>query len=121
MRDSESESSPPTLLRDRARALRTAQTEPEGRLWQRLRNRQVEGAKFRRQHPVGPYIVDFICVDAQLVVELDGSQHGEESGRQVDQRRTEYLESVGYRVLRVWNQEAFDNLDGVIQQIAKFL
>jgi hypothetical protein len=68
---------PPVLARDRARTLRAAQTEVERRLWQRLRNRQLNGAKFRRQHPIGSYIADFFCLDARLVIELDGRQHGE--------------------------------------------
>ncbi len=120
MKNSESET-PPVLVRDRARALRAAQTEVERRLWQRLRNRQLNGAKFRRQHPIGPYIADFFCLDARLVIELDGSQHGEESAQHVDQRRTEYLENEGYRVLRFWNEEVMDNIDGVLEEIAKFL
>ena len=86
---------PPVLARDRARALRAAQTEVERKLWQRLRNRQLKGVKFRRQHQIGNYIADFVSLDAQLVVELDGSQHGEQSGQLLDQRRTEYLERLG--------------------------
>jgi very-short-patch-repair endonuclease len=120
MKNSVSET-PPVLLRDRARALRAAQTEVERRLWQRLRNRQRHGAKFRRQHPIGPYIADFFCLDAGLVIELDGSQHGEEPAQRVDQRRTEYLANQGYHVLRFWNEEVLDNIDGVLEEIAKFL
>jgi very-short-patch-repair endonuclease len=106
------------LARDRARALRAAQTEVESRLWQRLRNRQLEGAKFRRQHPIGLYIADFFCLEARLIIELDGSQHGEEHEQQADERRTEYLESNGYRVLRFWNEEVLDDIDGVLETIA---
>jgi very-short-patch-repair endonuclease len=121
MKDSEIEASPPTLARDRARALRAARTEVEGRLWQRLRNRQLNAAKFWRQHLIGGFIVDFFCLDARLVIELDGSQHGEEPERQADERRTEYLASQGYRVLRFWNEEVLDNIDGVLETIAKLL
>jgi|SRR6516225_6160702 very-short-patch-repair endonuclease len=120
MKSPESEP-PPVLLRDRARSLRAAQTEVERKLWQRLRSRQLNGAKFRRQHPIGSYVVDFFCLDARLVIELDGSQHGEENERQADQRRTAYLESQGYRVLRFWNEEVMDNIDGVLEAIANFL
>ena len=78
MKDCDSDAAPAVLFRDRARALRAAQTEVERKLWQRLRNRQLDGAKFRRQHPIGSYIADFCCLDARLVIELDGSQHGEQ-------------------------------------------
>src|SRR5690242_17101554 len=111
MEDSESDRPSAPLPRDRARALRLAQTEVERRLWQRLRNRQLSGFKFRRQHPVGPYITDFFCVDARLVIELDGSQHGDQRGLQADERRTEYLKEQGYRVLRFWNEEVLNNID----------
>ena len=121
MKDADGEAAPPVLIRDRARTLRAAQTEVERRLWQRLRNRQIKGAKFRRQHPIGPYIADLVCVDARLVIELDGSQHAEEADREADQRRSQYLESVGYRVMRFWNEEILDNIDGVLETIAKFL
>jgi very-short-patch-repair endonuclease len=121
MKNSGSDALAPVLARDRARALRTRQTEVERILWQRLRNRQINGTKLRRQHPIGPYVADFCCVDALLVIELDGSQHGEEPDRQADQHRTEYLERVGYRVLRFWNEEVLDNIDGVLETIAKFL
>jgi len=100
MKDSDSDAAAPVLMRDRARALRATQTEVERKLWQRLRNRQLNAAKFRRQHSIGGYIVDFFCLDARLVIELDGSQHGGECGRKADELRTEYLERNGYRVLR---------------------
>jgi very-short-patch-repair endonuclease len=118
MKDSDSDATPPVLARDRVWALRAAQTEVERRLWQQLWNRQHNGAKFRRQQPIGSYIADFFCFDARLVVELDGSQHGEERERQADDRRTEYLENHGYRVLRFWNEEVLDNIDGVLETIA---
>ena len=121
MKNSGSDATPPVLARDRVRALRTAQTEVEWRLWQRLWNRQLDGAKFRRQYPIGPCIADFFCLGAQLVIELDGSQHGEERERQADERRTEYLKSRGYRVVRFWNEEVLDNIDGVLETIARHL
>ena len=121
MKNSASDPTPPVLVRDRARSLRAARTEVERRLWHRLRNRQLNRAKFRRQHPIGSYIADFFCTEACLVIELDGSQHGEAHERQADERRTEYLEREGYKVLRFWNEEVFDNIDGVLQRIAEFL
>ncbi len=121
MKDSDSDALSPVLARDRARGLRVTQTGVERRLWQRLRSRQINGVKFRRQHPVGPYIADFFCLDARLVIELDGSRHGDELEQQADERRTEFLESQGYRVLRFWNEEVLDNLDGVLERIAEFL
>jgi very-short-patch-repair endonuclease len=121
MKDSDSEATPAPLARDRARVLRAAQTEAERRLWQRLRNRQLNGAKFRRQSLIGPYIGDFFCLEAPMVAELDGSQHGEERERQADERRTEYLKSQGYRVLRFWNEEVLNNIDGVLETIVRHL
>ena len=90
--------SKPPLNRDIARRLRRDQTETEHRLWSRLRSSQLEGFKFRRQFPIGPFFADFCCQEAELVVELDGSQHLDLSGE--DESRTEYLRNAGYTVLR---------------------
>lgn len=90
----------------RARELRATQTRAEARLWRSLRNRRLGGWKWRRQVPVGRYITDFCCLDAQLIVELDGGQHSEAVA--YDARRTAYLESQGFRVLRFWNFEIFE-------------
>ncbi|HEX9662583.1 MAG TPA: endonuclease domain-containing protein [Candidatus Binatia bacterium] len=98
------------ILRDRARQLRRNQTDVEKKLWSRLRARQIGGAKFRRQYPIGHFIVDFCCFEGRLVVELDGGQHAEAGA--LDQRRTEFLVAEGYRVLRFWNNEATENIDG---------
>jgi very-short-patch-repair endonuclease len=86
-----------------ARWLRRDRTEAEARLWRYLRNRQLEGAKFRFQSPVGPYVVDFLCTEAKLIVELDGGQHGEQIAQ--DALRTKALEAAGYTVLRFWNND----------------
>lgn len=99
----------------RARAFRLLSTTAEHRLWQRLRSRQLAQAKFRRQAPVGPYIVDFICLDAGLVIEIDGSQHAENAG--YDLQRTQFLERQGLRVIRFWNNEVLENLQGVLDRI----
>jgi len=88
-----------------ARALRRNPTEAERRLWSRLRHGQLDGFRFRRQVPLGPYIADFACLSARLIVEVDGGQHASRSEQ--DGRRTTWLESSGFRVVRFWNHEVF--------------
>jgi very-short-patch-repair endonuclease len=100
----------------RARRFRVNQTEVEKRLWSRLRNRGLLGLKFRRQVPLGDFVADFVCADHALVVELDGGQHASSQVR--DDRRTAWLEARGWRVLRFWNNEVNENIDGVLQVIA---
>src|SRR5580693_269023 len=100
--------------RSRARAMRGAPTDSELRLWRLLRDRRLNGIKFRRQVPVGPYIVDFLCVGAKLIVEADGSQHAE-SVR--DNVRDGYLANQGWKVLRFWNNEVLQNREGVLDTI----
>jgi very-short-patch-repair endonuclease len=101
----------------RQRELRGRATDAERLLWRLLRSRQFLGLKFRRQHPVGPYIVDFYCAVRKLVVELDGGQHFTIEGQAYDRRRTEYLAMRGIRVLRFTNSELFENTDGVLEII----
>ncbi len=102
--------------RERSQQLRTNSTFPEQRLWSMLRARQLGGMKFRRQHPVEPYVVDFLCASAKLVIELDGESH---DGRlRYDDRRTQHLEDLGFQVLRVTNDDVLTNLDGVMELIA---
>ena len=100
---------------ERARKLRRASTDAERRLWYALRNRQISGHKFRRQHPIGPYIVDFVCPAKKLVVELDGSQHLRSVD--YDNKRTAEIAREGFRVIRFWNNEVLSNLDGVLRAI----
>ena len=100
--------------RSRARAMRGAPTDSELRPWRLLRDRRLSGFKFRRQVPVGPYIVDFLCVGAKLIVEADGSQHAE-SFR--DNIRDAYLANQGWKVLRFWNNEVLQNREGVLETI----
>jgi very-short-patch-repair endonuclease len=100
-----------------ARLLRRRQTESERRLWARLRDRRLNGLKFRRQAPCGPYIADFLCEAAQLIVELDGSQHAEPAAVESDRVRTRHLDSLGYEVFRVWNVDLTANMDRVLDQI----
>jgi very-short-patch-repair endonuclease len=109
----------PTLPRDAARQLRTNITEPEQKLWWRLRKKQLDGFKFRRQYSIGPFFVDFICLEARLIVELDGSQHDDR--RAQDESRSAYLRANGYTVLRFWNSEVMTQIDSVIERIAEAL
>ena len=102
----------------RARRLRQEMTEAERRLWSVLRGRQLGGWKFRRQHPLGPYVLDFACFERHVAVEADGGQH---AGSEHDQRRTLWLEGQGWRLLRFWNNEILQNTDGVLQEILRFL
>ena len=90
-------------------------TDAEQMLWQRLRRRRIGGHRFRRQHPLGPYIVDFVCLEAQLVIEVDGSQHMDQE--MDDAVRTQWLESRGFRVLRFWDNQVLGELAGVEQAI----
>ncbi len=101
-------------LTTRARELRQRMTEAEKLLWSSLRRRSL-GIKFRRQVPVGPFIVDFLCVQARLVIEIDGGQH---LGNSSDADRSRWLEKQGYRVLRFWNHDVLKNLEGVVERIA---
>jgi type I restriction enzyme R subunit len=104
----------------RARELRQSQTPAEEVLWELVRNRQVAGLKFRRQHQVGPYIVDFFCDELKLVVELDGEVHSEEAQAQKDHKRTAYLKSLGFTVLRFENDTFLNDPESVLHQIAEF-
>ena len=97
----------------RAQSLRNNATDCERLLWFQLRQRRLDGLKFSRQIPVGPFICDFVCRDRMLVVELDGGQHSPES----DAPRTFFLEKAGYQVIRFWNNELLENLDGVLEAI----
>ena len=99
----------------RAQELRNNATDAEKRLWRNLSNRQLGGFKFSRQMPVGPFICDFMCRQTGLVVELDGGQHDSQAGR--DEDRTRVIESEGYRVIRFWNNEVMENLEGVLSAI----
>ena len=106
--------SAPPLSRDKARRLRREETDAERRLWTRLRRHQL-GIRFRRQHPIGPYIVDFCCVERMLIVELDGGQH--EDRRAQDAARTQWLGEQGFRVLRFSEREALMQTEAVLTEI----
>ncbi len=99
-----------------AQSLRKRQTDAERKLWSKLRDRQLDGWKFKRQFPFGPYILDFYCFDANLVIELDGSQHAETRAEH-DRARTQLLEAQGLQVLRFWNVDVLNNITGVLDGI----
>ena len=102
---------------DLARELRSRGTIPERILWNVLKNRQVAGLKFRRQVPIGKYVIDYLCVEASLIAELDGMSH---EGRQgYDAKRTEFLRSLGYTVFRVTNDDVLDDVEAVAVGIAR--
>ena len=102
-----------------ARRLRKTMTDAEQALWRNLRDRQVEGCRFRRQVPIGRYIVDFACLERRLIVEVDGGQH--EVNQADDAVRDAWLKKEGYRVLRLWNNDVLSNREGVLQKIAEAL
>ena len=102
----------PRLL---SRSLRANPTDAERKLWAHLRNRQLADTRFNRQVPIGPFIGDFVARTAKLIIELDGGQHAVRTA--ADNRRTEFLVSRGYRVLRFWNNDVLENMDGVLAVI----
>ncbi len=97
---------------EKAKVLRRMQTEAEKRLWCALRGRRLNGYKFRRQVPIGPYVADFVCMTGRLIVEVDGGQHA--IRRAYDEQRDRYLRNEGYEVVRYWNNEVLENLEGVL-------
>jgi len=103
----------------RARFLRQNLTEAEKRVWQILRSRQMNGHRFRRQVPIGPYIADFLCHEARLIVEIDGGQHNPSSQQEAE--RSAFLQTEGYRILRLWNNEVLENPEGAHEAIAERL
>jgi very-short-patch-repair endonuclease len=102
-----------------ARRLRRRQTETERKFWLLLRDRRLQGWKFRRQVPIGLYIADFCCPEAKLIVELDGGQHALQA--ETDLQRTAWLETQGYRVVRYWNNETLTNGEGVLMDLLRHL
>lgn len=103
----------------RSRSLRKSLTDAERLIWGKLRNGQLNGAKFRRQHPIGPYFADFCCVEAGLVIELDGGQHAERLAQ--DRIRSKILESKGYKVLRFWDNDVLKETAAVLEKINRTL
>jgi very-short-patch-repair endonuclease len=101
----------------RARSLRASQTSAEAKLWQALRNRRLARWKFRRQHPIDRYVVNFVTLDGKLIVEVDGVTHSEASEIAKDEARTKVLEACGFLVVRISNTDVYDNLEGVLELI----
>jgi very-short-patch-repair endonuclease len=110
-----------TKLLDHRKHLRSKQTEAEKRLWQHLRNRQMQNYKFYRQYSVGPYIIDFYCPKSKLAIELDGGRHNNTATHDYDTQRTSYLEGYGIKVIRFWNNDVMSNLDGTLVTVTKCL
>ena len=106
-------------MQELARSLRKNQTDAENRMWYYLRNRRLGGYKFVREYVIGKYIADFVCREKKLIIEVDGGQHI--TAEAYDQQRTKDLEAVGYRVVRVWNNEVFKNIEGVMDHILTLL
>ncbi|HEY4438422.1 MAG TPA: DUF559 domain-containing protein [Lelliottia sp.] len=103
------------IIRSHAKNLRRKLTREERRLWYLLRSRRFSHYKFRRQHPVGNYILDFACCEARLAIEMDGGQHDE--NREYDQQRTDWLKQKGWTVIRFWNNELWHNEEAVLEKI----
>lgn len=106
-------------LQNFQKALRSSQTDAERLLWYHLRRRHLQGFKFRRQHILEGYIVDFVCLEKKLIVEADGSQHADQKA--YDNQRTQILENQGFTVLRFWNNEILTNIEGVLEVILQHL
>ena len=102
-----------------ARNLRKNSTIQERRLWNLLKNRQFHNLKFKHQQPISDYIVDFICKEAKIIIEIDGGQHNEPENIEYDKTRTEYLNTLGYKVIRFWNNEIYENIEGVVLRLKK--
>ena len=100
-----------------ARKLRRAESDAERLLWERLRSRRLDGLKFRRQVPIAGHIADFCCIDARLIVELDGRQHTEQKQQSGDEARTDVLQSAGFQVIRFWNSDVMTRMPAVLQTI----
>ena len=104
-----------------ARQLRSSQTEAEQKLWIFLRNRQLKGKKFRRQHAIANYVVDFYCNEYKLAIELDGRFHAEQGAKEYDKSRTALLNEIGITVLRFWNEDVISDSKNVLAKISKYL
>ena len=106
---------------NRARNLRKNSTLQEQKLWELIRNRKLNGLKFVRQYPIGNYIVDFACRQKKIIIELDGGQHNEDENIVYDTKRTKYFENLGYKVIRFWNNEIDNNIEGVYERLLEFV
>ena len=107
------------MLKRTARTLRKHMTDAERVLWKQLRLRQIEGQKFRRQHPIGPYIVDFVCLEKRFIIEVDGGHHASQMDE--DAKRTAWLQTQGFHLLRLWNHDVLTETEAVMAQINEVL
>ena len=105
---------------DKARDLRKNMTPQERKMWNILRNHQFYGFEIRRQYPISDYIVDFICRSKKIIIEIDGGQHNEDDNKNYDLERTKFLESLGYKVIRFWNNDIDNNIEGVYKEMQKY-
>jgi len=105
------------VTRRRAKELRRELTDAEGILWSRIKGRQLRGWQFRVQHPAPPYVLDFACIPLRLGIELDGATHSTDEERAHDERRRVYLLERGWKLVRFWNADVYDNLNGVLESI----
>jgi very-short-patch-repair endonuclease len=106
-------------MTERARRLRKEPTDAERKIWRALRRNQIDGLSFRRQHPIGPYTLDFYCPEVRLGIEIDGGQHALPDEAQKDLRRSQWLSSKKISILRFWNNDALRNTEGVLAEIAR--
>jgi very-short-patch-repair endonuclease len=106
---------------NRSRALRSRPISAEAKLWSHLRNRQLGGHKFVRQMPIDPYFADFVCRERKVIVEVDGGTHSADAELTHDKRRTCHLEQLGYRVFRISNDDVYNNLDCVLDELIAFI
>jgi very-short-patch-repair endonuclease len=111
----------PRRLKERRQELRNKPTEAEAHLWKIIQHSKLEGRKFRRQHSVGYYILDFYCPEERLAIEIDGDSHEKNESKQYDVSRTKFLESIGIKVLRLRNKEVLNSIECVIKEIQKNL
>ncbi|MEZ5367515.1 MAG: endonuclease domain-containing protein [Bryobacterales bacterium] len=102
---------------ERAQRLRREATPAERKLWARLKSKQLNGLQFRRQHPIGPFIVDFYCSALKLAIEIDGDSHGGEEAQRCDEKRSAFIATKGIRIIRFWNSDIHERLDGVLADI----
>ena len=104
-----------------ARILRKQQTPQEAKMWSLLRNHKYKNLAFKRQHPIRNYIVDFICLDKKIIIEIDGGQHNQLANIDYDNQRTEFLKSKGYKVIRFWNSDIDKDIESVFLEIDKYI
>lgn len=102
-----------------AKRLRKSSTDAERCLWKYVKNKKLSGLKFRRQAPIGKYIVDFVCFEKKIIIEIDGGQHGEDAAMINDKNRTKWLDGQGFKVLRFWNNDVLKNMAGILEEIVR--